>query len=516
MHNSYFFLLHLSRELDQKLPGYSVVSCFSQSKDELIIEFNNQTNSFFIKAHLQSDFCCLSFPSHFSRARKNSIDLFQEIILKKVESVRPFKNERSFLIELSEGNDLLFKMHGNRSNVILFQDGAVSGIFRNHLVADLEINFEKLDRSLDWNYDHFKNNEFDLKKAFFTLSNNVWEHLDSLGWLSLNKEQKWSLLERFHHQLEKGEFFITRKLGRISFSLFETGEVIRRHSNAIEALNDFFLLKMQTGSLDTERFNAVRIILEKEKQTLRYIAKNKSLLHSLETDQQYQLWADLIMANLHLVQKGKEKVELDNYYEPGHSIEVKLKKDLTPLKNAEAYYRKAKNQRIEIDKLAEGVKQKEQTLSNLQKTKIELEAAQDSAAFKKQLKISGIKSEVEKEAVRLPYREIEFRGFMIRIGKNAEDNDELTLKYSYKEDLWLHAKDVSGSHVLVKYQSGKNFPKEVVERAGELAAFHSKRKGESLCPVAVTSKKFVRKRKGDPAGLVVVEKEKVILVEPRS
>lgn len=101
------------------------------------------------------------------------------------------------------------------------------------------------------------------------------------------------------------------------------------------------------------------------------------------------------------------------------------------------------------------------------------------------------------------------------MGRNAEANDELTLKRAYKEDLWLHAKDVAGSHVLIKYQAGKPFPKDVIERAAQLAAYNSKRKTDSLCPVVVTQKKYVRKRKGDPAGAVVVEREQVILVEPK-
>ena len=101
------------------------------------------------------------------------------------------------------------------------------------------------------------------------------------------------------------------------------------------------------------------------------------------------------------------------------------------------------------------------------------------------------------------------------MGRNAQANDELTLKYGYKEDLWLHAKDVAGSHVLIKHQSGKNFPKDVIERAAQLAAYHSKRKTDTLCPVVVVPRKFVRKRKGDPAGAVMVDREEVIMVEPR-
>jgi predicted ribosome quality control (RQC) complex YloA/Tae2 family protein len=121
----------------------------------------------------------------------------------------------------------------------------------------------------------------------------------------------------------------------------------------------------------------------------------------------------------------------------------------------------------------------------------------------------------EKQEIVLPYHAVEFNGYHIWIGKNAKANDILTLKYAFKEDLWLHAKDVPGSHVVIKYKAGKNFPKDVIERGAQLAAYYSKRKNETLCPVAVTSKKFVRKRKGDPAGAVVVEREEVIMVEPK-
>ena len=77
-------------------------------------------------------------------------------------------------------------------------------------------------------------------------------------------------------------------------------------------------------------------------------------------------------------------------------------------------------------------------------------------------------------------------------------------------------KDAPGSHIIIKYQSGKKFPKEIIEQAARIAAYHSKRKSESLVPVSYTPRKFVRKRKGDPVGMVVVEKEQVILVEPNT
>ncbi|MFN7436966.1 MAG: NFACT RNA binding domain-containing protein, partial [Bacteroidota bacterium] len=174
------------------------------------------------------------------------------------------------------------------------------------------------------------------------------------------------------------------------------------------------------------------------------------------------------------------------------------------------FYRKSKNQQIEITKLRESITAKQKEIAALQKRIEEIEQTTDI----RQLRKENEKAK-PKKVTPLPYREVEFKGFKIWIGKSAEANDELTLKHSFKEDLWLHAKDVGGSHVLVKHQANKPFPKDVIERAAALAAYYSKRKNETPCPVAVTAKKFVRKRKGDPVGAVVVEKEDVLLIEPK-
>jgi predicted ribosome quality control (RQC) complex YloA/Tae2 family protein len=113
-----------------------------------------------------------------------------------------------------------------------------------------------------------------------------------------------------------------------------------------------------------------------------------------------------------------------------------------------------------------------------------------------------------------PYYERRINDFVILIGKGAKQNDKMLQTSTWKEDLWLHVKDTSGSHVIIKHQAGNAFPRKIIEAAAQIAAYYSKRKTETLCPVIYTPRKFVRKRKGDPPGAVVVEKEKVILVEP--
>ena len=221
------------------------------------------------------------------------------------------------------------------------------------------------------------------------------------------------------------------------------------------------------------------------------------------------------MANLHTLKAGEELVILPNFYQENHPIEIKLKRALSPQKNAEVFYTKAKKQHLEISRLQQTILHKQEEIADIERKIDQLETVSDLKALRSLLKTVDFGNSLEKQAESLPYHSFEFNGYKILVGKNAISNDKLTLKHSHKDDLWLHAKDVAGSHVLIKYQSGKKFPKDVIERGAQLAAYFSKRKNESLCPVAVTPRKYVRKRKGDPSGAVIVEREEVILVEPK-
>ncbi|MCK5104264.1 MAG: DUF814 domain-containing protein, partial [Cyclobacteriaceae bacterium] len=124
------------------------------------------------------------------------------------------------------------------------------------------------------------------------------------------------------------------------------------------------------------------------------------------------------------------------------------------------------------------------------------------------------KTKTKPKQAERPYQIVNFMDYEILIGKNAVKNEKLTFQIAGKEDLFLHAKDTPGSHVVIKRKSNQNFPKKVIEKAASFAAFYSKNKSETLCRVLYTPKKYVRKAKGAPAGTVIVEREKVILAKP--
>ena len=240
----------------------------------------------------------------------------------------------------------------------------------------------------------------------------------------------------------------------------------------------------QQDSFAREKTSLISELKSKLHASESYPDKIRSKLQELEKDNNYKVWADLLMANLHAILAGTERVTLPDFYRDDHPTVIKLKRDLSPQKNAAIFYRKAKNQHIEITHLQKILSSKEQEKNTLTRQLEQIAAAED---IKNLRKISGtleIAPAKGKQVASLPYREVEYNGYKIWIGKNAQNNDTLTLKYGYKEDLWLHAKDVAGSHVLIKHQAGKNFPKDVIQRAAELAAYYSKRKNESLCPVS--------------------------------
>jgi predicted ribosome quality control (RQC) complex YloA/Tae2 family protein len=507
VHNNYFFLKQLSKSLNQKLSGFSVVACFSQNKDELMLEFNNSQQSYYIKASLQSDFCCLSFPSQFNRAKKNSVDLFTEIILKEVKGVYPFENERCFAIQLADGYTLLFKMHGNRANIILFRDDVARSLFRSHLKADLSLSLTALNRNLDFSESAFYLNKSNLPHYYFTFGKLVWEYWN-LKTKDLPDKELWTAFEKLIQELKSPAYFLIEKSGKLHLSLLPIGTILKDFNNPEEALNSFFTQYVYQQAFSSEKNKQLKTLHDQVKAGQNYIHKNQQKLTELQNDTHYQFWGDLLMANLHNLSSGIAHTTLASFYD-NKPIAIKLKPELSPQKNAEVFYRKAKNQQIEISQIKKTIDIK---TSEIQKLKYKLTELENTSDLK-QLKATEPQTSKQTNVI-LPYHEFEHKGFRIWVGRNAEANDELTLKLAYKEDLWLHAKDVAGSHVIIKHQSGKTFPKDVIERAAQLAAYNSKRKTDSLCPVIVTPKKFVRKRKGDPAGAVIVERESVIMVVP--
>ena len=515
MHNSYFFFKHLVPRLSAVLIGSRFISCFSQEKDELILEFNDNTRSFFIRVIFSPILSIMLFPESFRRARKNSADIFQEAMMGKVISLRLFENERSFSISLDNHHDLIFKMHGASGNVIL-SSGTHHSYFRSALKSEKQEVIHVQDRVIDWSPDYFQAHTEDIEKHYFTFGKEIWQWLHDRGYNKSADLSNHDLVLNALQAMGNPDFYSCHADHKILFSLLPLGESKKLSSDPVDAINHYYQLFIRDHAFLSLKQELIRRQEFRIKNLQTQISKNEMRLNSISDGSDFKEWADMIMANLHQVSTGADRLVSESFYIPGKFHEIRLKPDVSPQKNAEIYYRKSRNRLQEINRVKGWINESSEIL----KTETErLKKIQDTSEISALKVFEPILSEVreKKEQVkRLPYVEHECMGYLILVGRSSAENDELTFRVASKEDLWLHVRDVSGSHVIIRHKAGHTIPKPVIERAASLAAFHSKRKGETLCPVSFTRRKYVRKRKGDPPGMVIAEREEVIMIEPAS
>jgi predicted ribosome quality control (RQC) complex YloA/Tae2 family protein len=550
MHTNYYFLRQLAPVLKSLLAGqltdYSdgnatgaglrFMACFSQDRDEVVLVFAqargkiNYYKPFYIKATLRPDFSGLLFPETVQRARTNSIDLFESIIgeigqERAVVEVKAFLNERCLAIRLEDDFALVFKFFGNRPNLLAFRGDQVIDLFNRQLATDEQLILSRFDRPIDQSFTAFQQAGLNYRKLFPTFGKVVNEWLNEKlteGPQPKTVEEQWAIIQDTLRQLDQPTYYLTRLHHKPTLSLLPVGEIRQTFTDPIDATNRFFITYNGLSVFEHEKATLLRLLEKRRKRAESQIEASMQRLLSREEGASHEEMGHILMANLHDISptdgtKLPERLTLYDFYRD-QSITIKLKPDISPQKNAENYYRKAKNEKLEEQHLTNQITYREEELVRINQQKAEIETLQTLKELRRYTKQHNLLSEGSGsgnyDSPQL-FKEITYETFRILIGRNAKNNDLLTQKYAYKDDLWLHARDVSGSHVVVKYQSGKPFPRSVVERAAELAAWYSKRRTDSLCPVIVTPKKYVRKPKGLAEGQVLVEKEDVVLVVPR-
>lgn len=242
----------------------------------------------------------------------------------------------------------------------------------------------------------------------------------------------------------------------------------------------------------------------KIKHFKKILSESERRLIEIANRRSYKELGDLLLAHAHSLKTGISKALITDYY-TDQRIWIKLNPELSATENAKKYYGKAKNEAIEKLKLEQQI---EQTKLNLSNAIMALENVLRAVEFK-QLKSQQKTEKVNAKPIdNLPYRLHEYQGFQIWVGKNNKSNDQL-LKLSQKNDLWLHAKDVTGSHVIIK-KKGAEFPQAVIQFAANLAAKNSKAKTQQVVSVIAVPRKFVSKPKNAAVGEVSLQKETVI------
>ena len=231
---------------------------------------------------------------------------------------------------------------------------------------------------------------------------------------------------------------------------------------------------------------------------------------------------DIVTANLHQIQRGQARLVTEDFYNDMAEIEIPLKPNLSPQQNAARFYKEYSKAKTAEKILSEQMEKGETEAVYLEGVLDELTRAEseaDLAEIRLELEQGGyVRSEKKKQQKLPPSRPMEFLstdGFPIYVGRNNRQNDILSLKTAHKNDLWLHVQKFHGSHVIIACE-GRTPSDETITQAAELAAWFSQvREGQNVS-VDVTPVKFLKKPNGAKPGMVVYDRYRTVIVNPRA
>lgn len=267
------------------------------------------------------------------------------------------------------------------------------------------------------------------------------------------------------------------------------------------------LSKEISNLLDTEYDKAVK---KRDKQRIE--------LEETQQADEYRVIGEVLTAYMHTLKRGDQEAVLPNFYDNNSEITIELNPLKTPAENAQAYfslYQKMKNRRNflshEILKTQTEIDYLDSAL-----TQLAIASPNDIEGIRQELISQGyVKQKTSKKKPKVkkskPENFYSSDGTLIQVGKNNQMNDDLTMKTAQKDDIWLHTKDIPGSHVVIR---NNNPSEETILEAAELAAYHSKASQSSNVPVDYVAIKHVRKPQGAKPGFVIYDNQSTVFVTP--
>ena len=374
-----------------------------------------------------------------------------------------------------------------------------------------------------------------LSNAFFGLSPAVAAQLvarytNKTECTQLSEAERKELAERlaaFYADMAQGK----EKASAVLNALGETeavypfaisGSGIKLYDSIGEALDGLYINSDRREWAKRHGASARKVLQNNIERCEKKLALYADALNSGEQMEKCRLYGELLTANLHSLKSGTDTAAVDNYYaDPVERIAIPLDRQLTPGENAQRYYKKYQKLKAARDM---AIVQREQTLSelnylegqldNLTKCTAENELSELIEELKDQGYIKRDKGGKKKMklAASKPMHFVSSTGADIYVGKNNRQNDELTLHFASPNDIWMHTKNIPGSHVIVKGASEQDTA--TMTEAALLAAYYSRARGSENVAVDYTPRKYVKKPAGAKPGMVIYTTNKTAYVTP--
>ncbi|BCA54382.1 hypothetical protein W02_15220 [Nitrospira sp. KM1] len=283
------------------------------------------------------------------------------------------------------------------------------------------------------------------------------------------------------------------------------------------AIERYYQVESDACAVDDVKAARVKAIKQSIKKERRRIDAWEGDLLKMSAYQGYARYGELVKANLSSIRKGMDQVTLIDYFDPSMpEISIPLDEAMSARGNMDEYFRKHRKYETAEREIRPRIQRAQRLLADLRRELSAIEEgtwAAPSSDFGRQPKHVASRTFKQRRAQSEPFRRfISADGLPILVGRNARENDDLTFGLARSDDLWLHARGIPGSHVIVRLDKGKDVPAETLQDAATLALCYSDLRKSGKGEVIYTKRKWVKKAKGQAPGAVTVTQERSLNV----
>ena len=289
-----------------------------------------------------------------------------------------------------------------------------------------------------------------------------------------------------------------------------------------QLLDSFYVVRDRKDAMRQKSQTVRKTVTNLCQRLQRKMANQEKELEATYDRERLRQLGDILTANLHRIQKGQTTVEVEDFYDENMStIQVALSPLLSPQQNAAKYYKDYTRMKNAEKELKHQLELGKLELTYLQSVLEELNRAESEAELeeiRRELQDGGyLRADSGKKRMKQgkvpPMRFVSTDGYPVYVGRNNRQNEELTFKAARKDDIWLHASKVHGSHVIISC-NGTKPPDDTITQAAQLAAYYSEHTGGQNLPVDVTDVKQVKKIPNGKPGMVIYHTYRTVIVNP--